>query len=74
MARFTATFTETEATDWQAGDGVRETAFKEQLGQNIEWLAQEHDHSGDAGDGGTLPTADPKSIWFYGTVQGSPLG
>lgn len=64
MARFTPAWTNTEATDWQAGGFIRETKLKEQLGQNIEWLAQNHDHSGDAGDGGTLPVADPKYIIY----------
>ncbi len=64
MARFTPAWTNTEATDWQAGDFIRETKLKEQIGQNIEWLAQNHDHSGDAGDGGTLPVADPKYIIY----------
>lgn len=71
MARFTATFTVTEATDWEAGDFIRVTDFKEQIGQNIEFLAQSHDHSGDSGDGGTLATADPKAIWFYGAAASS---
>lgn len=73
MARFTAAWTDTDLTEWQAGDGVRETTFKEQVGQNIEFLGQSHDHSGDSGDGGTLQTADPKAIWFYGQYDGAPF-
>lgn len=38
MAAFTATWTTTEATDWTAGLAVRETKFKQQVGQNIEYL------------------------------------
>lgn len=68
MARATATWTNTELTDWEAGDGVRETNVKEQLLQNLEHLAQTHDHSGDAADGAILQTADAKSIWYYGTA------
>lgn len=73
MARFTAAWTNTETADWQAGDFVRETKVKEQFGQNIEFLGQEHDHSGDSGDGGTLQTADPKAIWFFAHPTGSPF-
>lgn len=72
MARFAATFTITEATDFEAGDFLRFDKFRDQVGQNIEYLAQTHDHSGDSGDGGTLATADPKAIWFYGH-EGSPF-
>lgn len=64
MARFTPAWTNTETTDWQAGDFIRETKLKEQLMQNIEWLAQNHDHSGDPGDGAALPVADPKYIIY----------
>lgn len=74
MARFSATFSVTEATDWEAGDYVRTDKFRDQVGQNIEFLAQSHDHSGDAGDGGTLAVADPKAIWFYGLEEGAPFG
>lgn len=74
MARFAATWTVTEATDWQAGDGVRETALKEQIGQNIEYLGQSHNHDGNDGNGALISTADPKAIWFYGPAGGSPIG
>lgn len=73
MARFSPTWTNTEATDWIANSRVRETKFKQQFGQNLEWLAQSHNHDGGAGDGGTLPTADPKAVWFYGHPTGSPF-
>lgn len=72
MARFAATFTVTEATNWEAGDFLRFDKFRDEVGQNIEFLAQSHDHSGDSGDGGTLATADPKSIWFY-DLEGAPF-
>lgn len=71
MARFTATATATVVADWTAGQFVRVTKFKEQFGQNLEFLMQSHDHSGDLGDGGTLATADPKAIWFYGPAASS---
>lgn len=65
MAAFSgATYTTTEALDWEAGNFLRFDKFRDQVGQNIEWLAQNHDHSGDAGDGGTLPVADPKYIIY----------
>lgn len=72
MARFAATFTITEATDFEAGDFLRFDKFRDQVGQNIEFLAQTHDHSGDSGDGGTLATADPKYIWFV-MPEGMPF-
>ena len=73
MAQFTATWTNTEATDWEAGDYLRTDKFQAQVGQNLEFLGQSHDHSGDAGDGGTLAAADPKAIWFYAAPPGGPL-
>jgi hypothetical protein len=72
MAKFTATWTDTEATDWEAGDFFRTDKFRDQFGQNVEFLAQSHDHSGDAGDGATLPTADPKYIW-WSMIGGAPF-
>lgn len=71
MGRFTATWTNTEATDWESGDHIYYDKLRDQLGQNIEFLGQSHDHSGDAGDGGTLPVADPKYIWYIGPAAGS---
>jgi hypothetical protein len=73
MARFTATFTVTEANDWLAGAFVRFDKFRDQLGQNLEWLAQSHNHDGGSGDGGTIPTADPKYIWFIAPAGGGPF-
>lgn len=73
MARFTATFSVTEATDWEAGDFLRTDKFQAQIGQNIEWFAQSHDHNGNAGDGGTIATADPKALWFYTPPAGGPF-
>jgi len=73
MTRFTPTAANTVLEDWQAGDYVDETKFKEQIGQNVEYLMQTHNHDGDLGDGGTLPTADPKSLWFFTSAAGSPF-
>ena len=70
MARFTSTFTITEATDWEAGDVLRFDKFRDQIGQNIEWFAQGHDHSGDAGDGATLTDGNEKNIYYYGPASG----
>lgn len=73
MARFVGTtFTITEATDWAAGSFIRFDKFRDQIGANIEWFAQTHKHDGTAGGGGTLVTADPKAIIFYGP-QGNPI-
>lgn len=69
MARFTATFNITEATDWEAGDFFRFDKFRDQVGQNIEFFAQTHDHSGDAGDGGTLVAGNYKAIFYYGPAS-----
>jgi len=73
MARFTATFTMTEATNREQGDFLRTDKFRDEIGQNIEWLAQSHDHSGDAGDGGTIAISDPKQVWWWATPPGSPF-
>lgn len=73
MARFSATFTVTEATDWEAGDFLRFDKFRDQIGQNVEWLAQSHDHSGDAGDGATIPLANPAYVWLLTPPLGSPF-
>lgn len=73
MARFAATATATVAEDFEAGDFLRFDKFRDYIGQNIEFLMQSHNHDGGTGDGGTLATADPKAIWFYGTAAGSPF-
>lgn len=38
MAKFTATWTDTVVADWQSGDYFDETKFREQFGQNIEYV------------------------------------
>lgn len=39
MAKFSgATWTDTEATDWEAGDFLRFDALRDQVGQNLEYL------------------------------------
>lgn len=73
MARFTPTAADTVVADWQSGDYFDETLFREQVGQNLEFLMQSHDHSGDLGDGGTLPISDPKQIWWWAPAPGSPF-
>lgn len=67
-----ATWTVPDTADWIAGSVIRKTKFLQQLLQNIYWLGTAHDHNGGAGDGGTIPTADPKAIWFY-EGKGSPF-
>jgi len=47
----------------------RSAKFRDQVGQNIEFLAQLHDHTGDPGDGGNLPGADMKNIWYFGPAS-----
>ncbi len=73
MARFTPTWTNTEATDWDAGKLFRTNKFQEQVGQNLEWLAQSHKHDGTANGGAEIATADPKYIWLYAVPAGSPF-
>lgn len=64
MARFTATFNITETTHWEAADFWRSPYFRDEVGQNLEWFAQSHDHSGDAGDGATLTAGDDGLLFF----------
>lgn len=59
MARFTATWTDTEATDFEAGDVLRTDKIRDQIGQNIEYLKTQVD---------SLATSVSKSIWFYGSA------
>jgi hypothetical protein len=66
MARFAATYAITEATDWLEGEFFDATRFADQVGQPIEFFAQTHDHSGDAGDGATLTDGNEKLIFYYG--------
>lgn len=73
MARFAATAAVTVTSDWDAGDFIRYDKLRDQIGQNLEFLMQSHNHSGDLGDGATLAVADPKAIWFYGPAGGSPV-
>lgn len=71
MARFAATFTITEQSDWDAGDFITHEDLRDQVLQNIEFFAQSHDHSGDAGDGGTLALANPAAAWFFTNPAGA---
>lgn len=72
MARFSGTtWTNTEANDWAAGGLFRVNKFQQQVGQNLEWLAQNHSHDGTAGGGAVIPTADPKYMWFYTPAAGA---
>jgi len=64
VARFTATFSITEATHWEEDDFFDATYFRDEVGQNLEWFAQSHDHSGDAGDGATLTAGDDGLLFF----------
>lgn len=72
MARFTPSWTNTETTDWEAEDYFRWDKFRDQFGQNMEFLGQSHNHSGDAGDGAFIDASDPKYIWFIRS-NGSPF-
>lgn len=50
---------------WLAGQFIRETRYRQQVLENLQYLAVAHDHSGGTGNGGILSAADPKAIWFY---------
>lgn len=71
--RFTATWTATDKELWESGDIVTEATFRDHVGQNIEHLGTVHNHDGSDGNGGAIPTADPKSIFFYGVTGGGPF-
>lgn len=71
MARFTAVAAVTNSAHWAAGLPLRYNYFRDEIGQNLEYMMQTHRHAGALGDGGTLATADPKSIWMYGEPPGA---
>lgn len=70
MARATATWTDTETTDWAVTQKVREGKFRLQVLQNLEHLAQTHAHDGGTAAGGTMAVADPKAVWYFGAAAG----
>ncbi len=72
MARATATWTNTVVANWTAGSFVRETPLLQQVLQNMEYMAQSHNHTGDP-NGGVLALADPKAVWMYGPPTGGPF-
>lgn len=74
MARFTATAAVTVTSDWDAGDFIRYDKFRDQIGQNLEFLMQSHDHNGDLGDGANIPVANPTYVWLLAAPLGSPFG
>lgn len=73
MARFTATAAVTVTSDWDAGDFIRYDKFRDQIGQNLEYLMQTHDHNGDLGDGGTLAVSNPWFVAFIAPPLGGPF-
>lgn len=73
MGRATGSaWTNTELTDFEAGDYLRYDKFRDQILQNLEWFAQNHKHAGTAGDGGFLSISDPKYVWFI-RANGTPF-
>lgn len=60
-----------ELTDWLAGKFIRETKFKQQVFENLQFLGYTHVHDGTAGGGGVIAAADPKAIMFYSETGGS---
>jgi hypothetical protein len=73
MARFTATAAVTVTSDWDAGDFLRFDKFRDQVGQNLEFLMQSHDHSGDLGDGASLSVSNPWFVAFIAPPLGAPF-
>ncbi len=65
-------WTNTETTDFDAGDYLRYDKFREQVLQNLEWFAQNHKHDGGSGAGAFLSISDPKYVWFI-RQNGSPF-
>lgn len=70
MAQFSASWTITEAADWAEGTFPTEQNFRDQFGQNIEFLGQLHQHAGASGDGATLVAGNLLLIWLYGPAEG----
>lgn len=68
-----STWTTPDTSLFEAGDRLREGEFLAHVLQNLMWLGTDHNHDGGAGDGGTIPTADPKALWFYGLGEDGPF-
>lgn len=65
MARFSATQHDTEETHWEAADLVRTDYFRDEVGENIEYIAQTHQHRRDtASDGAVLVLEHADEILF----------
>lgn len=63
MARFTATWNNTDDGHWESADLVRTDYFQDEVGENIEHIAQTHDHTpGASNDGGRLRVNEGKDI------------
>ena len=61
MARATATWTNTVKADWQPGQLLKVTNFKQQVLQNTEHISQTHNHdAATAHAGGPPPPTDGK--------------
>ncbi len=68
--RADATWTNTDKELWEEGDFFEAATFLLHVLQNIEFGAQSHDHSGDAGDGANLTDGNELLIWLYGPASG----
>lgn len=67
MARASGTaWTNTETTDFEAGDLLRVDKLLTQVLQNLEWFAQSHAHDGVAGSGGPVGMSKAKIRFFGG--------
>lgn len=72
MARFSATWTNTTAGNWEAADTVTAANIQSDVGQNVEYIAQTHNHDGTTpGSGKKLALKDGVRImWILGASGG----
>jgi len=66
----TSLWTTPDTALFEAGDRLREDELRIYVLQNLQYLGVDHNHDGGGGDGGFLPTSDPKAFDFYDVVGG----
>ena len=71
MAQASATWTNTVAANWNPGQLIKVTIFKEQVLQNVEHIAQTHNHDADTANAGSrLRVKEAKDIWLLTGAAG----
>ncbi len=65
-----ATWQNPDTELFESGDFMRTGDFEDNVLAPIYWLGTQHDHSGDAGDGGAMAVSDPKAVWYFGAAAG----